>query len=217
MQYKIKLAYAALAAILAWYAVGLQFYVHVPGHMEFAKTTIGSIVQILSYFTILTNLVVALAYSFILLGPNTKPGKFFSQTSTLTGIAVYIGVIGFIYELLLRDRWDIDGLMKVTDILLHTVNPILFLIFWFVFVPKQHLPWRLAIYWLMYPLVYLIYILIRGEIFDVYPYHFINVTTLGYNKVIVNCLWILLAFLSFSGIFLSISRLLAPSSTKINR
>ena len=217
MHYKIKLAYAALAAILAWSAVGLQFYVHVPGHIEFSKTTIGSIVQILSYFTILTNLVVALAYSFILLGPNTKPGKFFSQTSTLTGIAVYIGIIGFIYVLLLRGRWDVDGLMKLTDILLHTVNPILFLIFWFVFVPKQHLRWRLAIYWLMYPLVYLIYILIRGEIFDVYPYYFINVTTLGYSKVIINCFWVLLAFLSFSGIFLSISRLLTPSTAKINR
>ncbi len=214
---KIKLAYAGLAVILAWLAVAFQFYVHVPGHIEFTKTTMGSIVQILSYFTILTNLVVALAYSFILLMPNTKPGNFFSQTSTLTGIAVYTSVIGFIYELLLRDRWDIDGLMKLTDILLHTINPLLFLIFWFVFVPKQQLRWRLAIYWLLYPLVYLIYILIRGEMFDVYPYHFINVTTLGYSKVIINCFWVLLAFLSFSGIFLSINRLLTPSTAKIKR
>ena len=214
MQYKIKLAYVGLAAILAWFTVGMMFYVPVPGNLEIGQTILVSIVQISSYFTILTNLVVALAYSFILFAPNSKPGKFFSQTYTLTGIAVYIGVISFIYMLLLRDRWDLDGLMKLADILLHTINPLLFLMFWIVFVPKQHLPWRQAIYWLLYPLIYLIYILIRGAIFDVYPYHFINVTTLGYNKVIINCLWILLAFLSFSGIFLSISRLLAASSNK---
>lgn len=214
MQHKIKLAYAGLAAILAWFAVGLQFYIPVPGNLETGRTIMVSIIQIFSYFTILTTLMLAIAYSFILLSPNSKPGKFFSQTSTLTGIAVYIGVITFIYELLLRDRWDLDGLMKLADILLHTVNPILFLIFWFVFVPKQHLPWLLAIYWLMYPLIYLIFILVRGEVVGVYPYHFINAVTLGYNKVIINCLWILLAFLSFSGIFLSISRLLAHSTNK---
>ncbi len=217
MQYKIKLAYAALAAILAWIGVGLQFYVPVPGTLETTRTFMISITQIFSYFTILTNLLIAIAYSFILLSPNSKPGRFFSQTATLTGIAVYIGVITFIYELLLRDRWDIVGLVKTTDILLHTVNPIAFLIFWFVFVPKQQLRWMLAIYWLIYPLVYLIWILIRGEILNVYPYHFINVVNLGYTNVIVNCLWVLLAFLSFSGIFLSISRLLAPSTVKINR
>ena len=217
MQHKLKLAYVGLAAILAWFTVGMMFYVPVPGNLETARTILVSITQILSYFTILTTLMVAIAYSFILLSPNSKSGKFLSQTSTLTGIAVYIGIIGFIYELLLRDRWDLDGLMKLADILLHTINPLLFLMFWIVFVPKQHLPWRQAIYWLLYPLIYLIYILIRGAIFDVYPYHFINVTTLGYNKVIINCLWILLAFLSFSGIFLSISRLLSPATTKINR
>ncbi|RZA02221.1 MAG: hypothetical protein EOP47_07710 [Sphingobacteriaceae bacterium] len=217
MQYKIKLAYAALAAILAWVAVGLQFYVPVPGTLETTRTFMMSITQIFSYFTILTNLLIAITYSFILLSPNSKPGRFLSQTATLTGIAVYIGVITFIYELLLRDRWDVDGLMKTADILLHTVNPIAFLIFWFVFVPKQQLRWMLAIYWLIYPLVYLIWILIRGEILNVYPYHFINVVNLGYTNVIVNCLWVLLAFLSFSGIFLSISRLLAPTTVKINR
>ena len=214
MQYKIKLAYAALGAILAWFAIGLQFYIPVPGNLDLGHTFMASIVQILSYFTILTNLMVALAYSFILLIPNSKPGKFFSQTSVLTSIAVYIGIVGFIYELLLRGRWEPEGLMKVADILLHTVNPILFIIFWFAFVPKQYLRWSLAINWLLYPFIYLIFTLIRGEIMDVYPYHFINVAALGYKQVTINCLWVLLTFLSFSGIFLSVSRLLSSSNTK---
>jgi hypothetical protein len=213
VRHRLKLVYIGLSAILAWFSVGLQFYVPVPGNLQTGQTIVVSIMQILSYFTILTTLIVALVYSFILLAPNSKPGKFFSQTSTLTGIAVYIGLIGFIYLLLLRGRWDLDGLMSLADTLLHTINP-LFLIFWFVFVPKQILPWKLAIYWLIYPFIYLIYILIRGEILDIYPYHFINVINLGYNQVIMNCIWVLLAFLSFSGIFLSIGRLLTPSTLK---
>ena len=214
MQYKIRAAYIGLAAVIAWFAIILQFYTPISGNLAAGRTVMDSILQVLSYFTILTNLVVALAYSFILLSPNSKPGQFFSRASTLTSIAVYIGIVGFIYELLLRNRWDPQGLVKLADILLHTVNPILYIIFWFAFVPKQHLKWKLAIYWLLYPLIYLIFTLIRGEILDVYPYHFINVAALGYKQVIINCLWVLLAFLSFSGIFLSVNRLLSPSNTK---
>jgi hypothetical protein len=38
-----------------------------------------------------------------------------------------------------------------------------------VFVSKQKLAWKDILPWLVYPLIYLIYILIRGASFGVYP------------------------------------------------
>ncbi len=207
----LKLAYITLAAIVAWFAIGLQFYISMPLYQSQGHTFLWSVVQILSYFTILTNIIVALAYSVILLSGNSKAGRFFSQPSTLTAISVYIGIVGFIYALVLRNIWNPQGLFKVADDLLHTINPILFIVFWFVFVPKQPLHWKLCINWLIYPFLYLIYTLLRGEISGVYPYPFVDVAAIGYAKVAINSLWVLVAFLTFSGIFIAVSRLM-PSA-----
>ena len=214
MKDKMRLVYVGLAAIVVWFGLGLQFYISVPLYMNQGLTFAGAVIQILSFFTILTNLIVALAYSSILLTPGSKLGKFFSRTSTITSIAVYIGIVGFIYALVLRNVWNPQGLFKLADNLLHTVSPILFIIFWLMFVPKEALKWRLSINWLLFPFIYLVYSIIRGQILGVYPYFFMDIGVLGYKQTIINCLFVLLAFVSFGGIFLFISRLLSSSNTK---
>ena len=78
------------------------------------------------------------------------------------------------------------GLQKVVDELLHTVIPILCLIFWWNYVRSQKLVWGNAYAWLIYPLLYILCILIRGAASGFYPYPFINVVALGHEKVLIN-------------------------------
>ena len=174
----------------------------------------GAIIQILSYFTVLTNILVALAYTFIVVNPNSKTGQFFSRTSTLTAIVVYITIVGCIYNIILSSQWNPQGLFKLADTLLHTVSPILFILFWLVFVPMVKLRWILSIKWLWFPFFYLLYSIIRGQVLGTYPYFFMDIGVLGYKQTIINCLFVLLAFVSVSGIFISISRVLSSSGTK---
>ena len=54
-------------------------------------------------------------------------------------------------------------------------------------------PSRLA--WSLYPLAYFGYALLRGEWIGFYPYPFIDVTALGYARVLGNALVMLVAFL----------------------
>jgi hypothetical protein len=99
----------------------------------------------------------------------------------------------------------------LADNLLHSIIPVLYLIFWIFFVRKQSLQWKDIFPWLIYPLVYLVYVLIRGAYFGVYPYPFVDVVQLGYARVMLNSLGVTAMILLFSLLFVGLSKLLRKS------
>lgn len=61
--------------------------------------------------------------------------------------------------------------------------------------------------WCIYPLIYIAYALARGQLLGSYPYHFIDVTSLGYSKVLLNSLGLLAVFGVLGGAVYGIARL----------
>jgi len=100
----------------------------------------------------------------------------------------------------------------IVDELLHSVIPLLFIIQWYLYAPKEGLKWKNIFLWLMYPLLYLIYTLFRGYLSGFYPYPFINVTELGYSRVFINCIGLLIVFLFLSLLFIGIAKLMSKKS-----
>ena len=94
----------------------------------------------------------------------------------------------------------------MVDELLHSIIPVLFIIYWIVFKAKSKLRFASAFPWLLYPLVYVIYILIRGSFSGFFPYPFVDVGKLGYPKVFINCFYLFLAFLMVSLLVIFIGR-----------
>jgi hypothetical protein len=188
---------------LGWFAIMAQFYLIINNRVASIPETV---IRFFSFFTILTNILVALCCTVLLLNNNSKVRIFFSNKNTLTAIAVYITIVGVVYNLILRFLWKPEGLQWIVDELLHSVIPILFLILWLLFIPKGRLQMKSVFAWLLYPLVYLIFILIRGLFSGFYPYPFIDVINLGYNKVVVNSTGMLSAFLVISVLFVLIDR-----------
>ncbi|SDB60109.1 hypothetical protein SAMN03159382_04736 [Pseudomonas sp. NFACC23-1] len=93
----------------------------------------------------------------------------------------------------------------VADELLHDVMPVVFLIYWWFCVPKG-LHWAAVWLWLIYPLVYFIYALVRGHLIGSYPYPFIEVDRLGYSQVLGNALMVLLGFVVISLVLIAADR-----------
>ena len=56
-------------------------------------------------------------------------------------------------------------------------------------VSRRAWPWLFA-----YPLIYLVYVFFRGEIFEIYPYFFIDVGQIGYGSALRNSLGVLVAY-----------------------
>jgi hypothetical protein len=190
-------------AFLGWFSVVLQFYLIIINREASVPETI---IRYFSFFTILTNLLITVCFTFLLCNPLSSWGRFFSNPSTLTAFAVYIAIVGLVYNGILRFLWSPQGVQQFVDELLHLVNPLWFLLFWIFFVPKSRLKWKNVFFWLLYPLFYLIFILIRGSVSGFYPYPFINVNNLGYPGVLVNCLVLFLGFLLISLLFIWIGK-----------
>ncbi|HMI03857.1 MAG TPA: Pr6Pr family membrane protein [Pedobacter sp.] len=207
MKKRIELVYKIVNALMLWFALILQFYISTRLYLEDGRSTAGAIVQIISYYTIQTNLLIAAAMTCILIKPGSKLGNFFSRTSVLTAIAVYILIVGLIYATILKGIWKLEGLFKLTDFLLHTLSPIAYVLFWIIFVPKDKIKWKSLLSWALFPLLYLIYSLIRGAISGYYPYPFVDAAKFGYAQVAINAVGVLLLFLAISSLLIGVARL----------
>lgn len=203
MKHQTEKLYLGLLSVTAWFALIFQFYLHinseVASHAEL-------LVRFFSYFTIDSNLMVAICATVIFLLPKTAIGTFFKKPSVITAITVYITVVALIYNTVLRFLWVLSGWSSVLNELLHVVIPLLFLIYWIYFVPKQLLKWGNIWGWLAFPLVYICFVLVRGNYASFYPYPFLNITKLGLQQVILNCIFITLLFLTLFLAFVAIGK-----------
>jgi hypothetical protein len=148
--------------------------------------------------TIWTNLIVALFFTSQVFFPNTNVGRFFSRPSHQAAIVIFIFIVGAIYHLLLAKQWNPQGWAYAADQMLHTAVPIYYILYWIFFAEKQKLTIRNAFNWLLYPLTYIIYSLIRGAVTGKYPYYFIDVSKLGYGPALENTAFIGIAYFVFS-------------------
>lgn len=202
--------YLAVMAIVAWLAVGLQIYLVVTIVIGRGEPPIQGVINALSYFTVLTNLMVAVVVSAAAVRENAD--TFLTRPSTMSAVAVYIFVVGLVYSLFLRSVWDPTGLQLAADVALHDVVPILYVLYWQIFVPKAKLHWKQPVYWLIYPMLYFLSCLVRGAITGRYPYWFADVTTLGYARVFANSAMLLLGFLLLGEIAVAIGRIKKPGT-----
>ncbi|MEO8664847.1 MAG: Pr6Pr family membrane protein [Ignavibacteria bacterium] len=189
--------FQTLGATIGLVALCLQFYLTVSIAPGSGLTYLGGIIVFFGFMTILTNILVVLSYLIPLSGRNSMLSIFFSNQTVLSGILVYIFVVGIAYHFLLADQWNPKGLALITDLLLHYIVPCLYFVYWILFVKKGSQKFMNSIKWLVYPLLYIIYILIRGAISGLYPYHFIDVNILGYGEVFKNIFFLMIAYIVF--------------------
>jgi hypothetical protein len=204
--------YLALMALAGWFALIAQFYINITGGFTTAAEVI---VRYFSYFTITTNLLVAITCTTLLINPVLDSSYFFSRQGVLAAVTVYILIVGIIYNVILRSLWNPQGLQWMVDELLHSAIPLLFFGFWIIFAPKDELLWKDIWSWLIYPFVYLLFILIRGNISNFYPYPFINVRVLGLNKFLANSMGITLAFILVSLFMVTLGKFLSQRKTLV--
>ncbi len=100
-----------LIIVLAeWFALIAQLVLH----LQTVPTGLSeSLIRFFSYFTILTNTLVAVYATVLLFAAKGKQAGFFFSASMQSAIALYIIVVGLIYNIILRQLWDSSGLQAV--------------------------------------------------------------------------------------------------------
>ena len=192
---RMKSLFLVICALTVWLTVLLQFILIIMNRIASFPETV---VRFFSFYTILTNILVACCFTALFLKTRSGKDGFFTKPGVLTATMVYIIVVGGVYNIILRYLWAPQGLQRIVDELLHTIIPILFVLYWVIATPKVNLQWKIIFLWLVYPFLYLMFILLRGSISGFYPYPFINVNELGYSIALLNSGYILAAFILLS-------------------
>jgi hypothetical protein len=174
-------------ALVGWVGLAVQFN----ATFDQSGSIAGSFWILLRYFTVLTNLLVAVVMTGIAFGKSA-----FGSPVVLGGTTLVIVIVGIIYSLLLRGLLELSGGARLADLILHDVVPVLVPLFWLVFAPKGALQSRHLLLWVIYPLAYLVYALARGAAETMYAYPFIDVAQIGWLQTVANSALIMLGFLA---------------------
>jgi len=190
---------AAIIALIAWVGIGIHFEALISS----GSSVPGAVWTLVGYFTILTNLLVALVFTGIAL--SREPAE---RPRLIAGTALAIMLVGIVYALLLSGLAELSGGSAVANVLLHQATPVLVPLFWLAFVPKGRLGWSDPFLWTIYPLAYLVYALLRGRIEGRYAYPFIDVGANGWGTVGLTCAGIAVGFVVAGWVVVAIDRAL---------
>ena len=196
---------AGLGAVITWAALGVQLVLTVGAALARGMSWLEGLALYLGYFTILTNLAVAGALTALGFAPRSWFGQFVLRPAVITTIAAAIAAVGLGYAILLRGAWEPRGWHLAADIALHYVTPGLFVAVWWgaLATGPRWTAWPIA---LIYPLVYLVYVGVRGALTGFYPYPFFDVDRLGYAQTLANTAWIALGYLLLVGGLVALGR-----------
>jgi len=92
--------------ITGWVALIGQFYLILENRVASIAETI---VRFFGFFTILSNILVTVAVTVLLLKRPAGWLRFFSKASTLAATGVYIFVVGLVYNTVLRFQWSLKA------------------------------------------------------------------------------------------------------------
>lgn len=204
--------FLALGFLSGTIALLLQFYI--------AFTAPNAIwwftpIKLTTYFTLDSNLLLWFFYGSLLFFKDKKIGHFFAQKGVSTALLTYITFVCIVYHLLLQDVWNPQGLQWWVGELLHWVNPLIFLLYWLIFVPKHDLSFRQIPPWLLFPTGYFCYVMILGLIGFKYPYPFLDLAKLGILKVFITGLVLLLAMTFIAAAYILLAKAIRSLQKRI--
>ncbi|MAO80965.1 MAG: hypothetical protein CMH82_09935 [Nocardioides sp.] len=134
----------------------------------------------LSYFTIWSNVVVALAATVLARGAR---GATWHRVLLLDALLMIV-VTAIVYQLLLAPSLDVQGWSIITDPTQHVVVPVLAVAAWVWAGPRGWVSGRLVPLALVVPVLWVAWMLARGAVIGSYPYGFVAVGERGYPAVL---------------------------------
>lgn len=198
---------AAAAALTAWFGTGVLLFNAIFNHPD--TGLLPSLLSHIHYFTILSNYLAALCLSAMAF-PSLRALNFFRKPVVQGSAATAIIITGIVYHLLLAGSWHPVGLMAVSNLIVHSIMPVIYPLIWFRFQDHQIHSFAVPATWLLYPLGYFVYALLLGIIRHHYPYFFIDPTVLSFP-------WYMLSIALLGSSFYLVSLGLHSIAVAVNR
>lgn len=221
-----------LTALSAWTGFGLSFVIELfglvtpdPATVPTSQTQFGysgdyasglaggpeRILDLLSYFTIWSQLVVGIVMTMLYRNPTVTSRKI--QVLFIDALLM-ITVTGVVYNLLIGPKYPPQGLNQISSPIEHSLTPLLVVLSFLIIGPRGWFNAKNVARALLLPISYIFYTLFRGAIIDKYPYDFFDVGASGYAFVITFVMGILLASIIVLMAYWGIDRTLSRKSSQ---
>jgi hypothetical protein len=203
-------------ALVAWTGLTVGFVIMVLGLYPSLNTdptmlgnpaqgVAGRILDYFTYFTIWSNIVVAVVMTMLFLRPARD--AFIFRVLRLDSVLMIV-VTGIIYNVVLAGAAQLQGLEVVSNAFDHIITPVVTLVVWLVLGPRGWISWRTIGAALIIPIVWLAWALARGAVIGAYPYGFLDVAKYGYGTVFTNVLGVIVFAIVLCVIFWGIDALI---------
>ena len=173
-----------------------------------------NIVKSFTYFTVLSNILVTLWFLF-----NSGIGlknKLLNGASSKGAIMLYISVAGIVYFTILNETSTLTSYPLIATYILHAVSPVLFILDWIVLEKKGEYIWGDIKKWVLFPISYLIYVVILCGILREYPYGFMDLSKLSIKAFSINMIGLTSVFVFLSALIILLDKVICKISTTIS-
>lgn len=157
------------------------------------------------YFTNQSNILIALAFAVTLVAAARSRRSTLGLSIFRGASTVYIATTGIVYNTLLVNI-DVQSSVQWSNDVLHKVMPVYAVLDWLLFSDRARLLFRHVWWFLIYPAVWLVVILVRGATDGWVPYPFLN-PSLGYGVVALYCLGVAVFIALMGMLVVGMSRL----------
>jgi hypothetical protein len=225
----------AVNAVVAWMGVLLQLVLSIGGFYPSTETVasrlgyanpdglagaVGRTMDYLSYFTIWSNILVAVVVTVLIRRPSSGSvdADGVRDTPLLRVLRLdsllMITITGLVYAVVLAPSSHLQGWQVVGNFFVHQATPVLTVVVWLIAGPRAWIRWSTFLPAMVIPVIWVGWTLLRGTVIDAYPYPFVDVVAHGYGTVLLNLLGVVaLAFVVFC-VLLGIDRLLGRGRTR---
>lgn len=164
MKKNIHIIYQIIFAALALFGVFVEVVI---------RSGIIKGANMMSYFTIQSNLIIAVTYILNIIFYK----KDFQWINALKSCSLlWILITGLVFHFMLSKFHKPEGIFAYSNFILHYASPVGMLLNWLIFEKKGGYKYRYFLYWVAYPIFYVIVSQFRALIDGFYPYWFVNPT-----------------------------------------
>lgn len=174
---------AGLLALVAGGSIALQAGLN----MRDGEPLADVIWHLLKFFTIITNALVAITFAQIAAGRAQDQRWLLALSAAIAGV-------GIVYHAMLAHLFNQVGWEIVADQGVHTIVPLVTVLWFLAFAPLAQLRWRDTAWVILWPTIYCVYALLRGSMEGEYPYHFVDAGALSAGQLVTNIAGLTLFF-----------------------
>ena len=187
---------------------GLSWFTIITGAFINSITSGLPLVWLVSfkYYTMQTNLMVTIWFTLAIFWYN-KPESLEKIMGPLKGaFTLYITTTFIFFAILLQIFYHPTGWAAFSNIILHYLTPIAFIIDWVLTETKLKYKWNYLLYWTIYPIGYLVFAFIHGTFTIDYLYPFLDISKLGILLYIISISFLVGVGIALGSLYISLNR-----------